>query len=74
MMKRKYLRDWKWAIVSGTLSTKASVGIRLDADVLVWFKSRGACCQARINAAIRSHIQGQSQTRSGAHSRHKEEI
>jgi len=32
---------------------KASISLRLDADVLEWFKSRGPGYQTRINAVLR---------------------
>jgi uncharacterized protein (DUF4415 family) len=33
---------------------KASVSLRIDADVLEWFKSTGAGYQTRINAVLRA--------------------
>ena len=33
---------------------KASVSLRIDADVLKWFKSYGAGYQTRINAVLRA--------------------
>ena len=33
---------------------KASVSLRIDADVLKWFKSHGAGYQTRINAVLRA--------------------
>jgi uncharacterized protein (DUF4415 family) len=33
---------------------KASVSLRIDADVLEWFKSSGAGYQTRINAVLRA--------------------
>lgn len=33
---------------------KASVSLRIDADVLEWFKSQGAGYQTRINAVLRA--------------------
>ena len=33
---------------------KASVSLRIDADVLNWFKSRGSGYQTRINAVLRA--------------------
>jgi uncharacterized protein (DUF4415 family) len=33
---------------------KASVSLRIDADVLEWFKARGAGYQTRINAVLRA--------------------
>src|ERR1700733_12050917 len=33
---------------------KASISLRIDADVLEWFRSRGAGYQSRINAVLRA--------------------
>lgn len=33
---------------------KASVSLRIDADVLEWFKSQGSGYQTRINAVLRA--------------------
>lgn len=39
------------------IPTKQSVTIRLDADVLEWFKSQGAGYQTRINQLLRQYMQ-----------------
>ncbi|MDA8230076.1 MAG: BrnA antitoxin family protein [Magnetospirillum sp.] len=53
------VRDWSGA-VRGALyrPVKQPVTIRLDADVLAWFKARGDTkgYQTRINAALREYI------------------
>jgi uncharacterized protein (DUF4415 family) len=36
---------------------KAAVSLRLDADVLDWFKGRGAGYQTRINAVLRAYME-----------------
>ena len=38
---------------------KQSVTLRLDSDVLVWFKSQGAGYQTRINKLLRSYMEAQ---------------
>lgn len=43
---------------------KQSVTIRLDADVLAWFKEQGAGYQTRINQLLRQYMQAQ-QSRKG---------
>ena len=35
---------------------KTAVSLRLDADVLDWFRSRGAGYQTRINAVLRAYM------------------
>lgn len=42
---------------------KQSVTLRLDADVLVWFKSQGQGYQTRINKLLRSYMQSQQSQR-----------
>jgi uncharacterized protein (DUF4415 family) len=36
---------------------KQLLSLRLDADVIGWFKSRGEGYQTRINDALREHVQ-----------------
>jgi uncharacterized protein (DUF4415 family) len=40
---------------------KASVTIRLDRDVLTWFKRQGRGYQTRINALLRAYMEAQKQ-------------
>jgi uncharacterized protein (DUF4415 family) len=47
---------WKNAIVVGP-DRKTLVSVRLDRDVLVWFRSHGKGYQTRINAVLRSYMQ-----------------
>lgn len=39
---------------------KETITIRLDADVLAWFRRRGRGYQTRINHALRLFVQGQT--------------
>ena len=39
--------------------TKVHASLRLDADLLDWFKSQGRGYQTRINAVLRSYFQQQ---------------
>ncbi|MBK4991034.1 BrnA antitoxin family protein [Pseudomonas sp. S36] len=39
------------------LPTKQSVTIRVDSDVLAWFKEQGAGYQTRINQLLRQYMQ-----------------
>lgn len=50
--------DWSGA-ARGVLfrPLKKPVALRLDADVLAWFKSQGDGYQTRINAALREHME-----------------
>lgn len=43
--------------------TKQPVTLRLDSDVLMWFKSQGAGYQTRINKLLRSYMESQQNRR-----------
>lgn len=38
---------------------KETITIRLDGDVLAWFRRSGQRCQTRINAVLRSYMRAQ---------------
>jgi uncharacterized protein (DUF4415 family) len=40
-----------------TAPTKVLTSVRLDADILEFFKSKGAGYQSRINAALRAEVE-----------------
>ncbi|WP_236237608.1 BrnA antitoxin family protein [Pseudomonas faucium] len=42
---------------------KQTVTIRLDADVLAWFKAQGAGYQTRINQLLRQYMRAQQRDR-----------
>jgi len=42
---------------------KQPVTLRLDADVLTWFKSQGQGYQTRINKLLRSYMEAQQERR-----------
>lgn len=39
---------------------KSAVSMRLDSDVIEWFKKRGRGYQTRINAVLRAYIEAHS--------------
>ena len=39
---------------------KAAISLRLDADVLDWFRAQGAGYQTRINAVLRAYMEAAS--------------
>ena len=39
---------------------KASITVRLDSDVLEWFRNQGKGYQTRINAVLRTYMEGHS--------------
>jgi uncharacterized protein (DUF4415 family) len=49
---------WKKAVVKRA-EPKAQVTIRLDREVLDWFKSQGKGYQSRINAVLRAYKEAQ---------------
>jgi len=42
--------------------TKPLISIRLDSDVLKWFKSHGAGYQTRMNAVLRMYMEAHSKS------------
>jgi len=50
--------DWSGAVRGGLYRpVKRLTSLRLDADVLEWFKARGDGYQTRINAALREYVE-----------------
>jgi uncharacterized protein (DUF4415 family) len=47
---------WESTVETGLPKRKQGVHIRLDTDVLDWFKSRGPGYQTRINAVLRAFV------------------
>ena len=53
------MTDEEWARATVMRPGKVAVGLRLDDDVLLWFKARGKGYQTRINAVLRRYIEAQ---------------
>ena len=49
--------DWESAVMIGLPPAKQDIHIRLDGDILDWFKARGRGYQTRINAVLRAFVQ-----------------
>ena len=47
---------WEHGVVLGLPAPKADIHIRLDADVVDWFKAQGKGYQTRINAVLRAFV------------------
>ncbi len=47
---------WESTVVIGVPEPRQSIHIRLDADVLRWFKARGPGYQTRINAVLKAFV------------------
>jgi uncharacterized protein (DUF4415 family) len=50
--------DWS-SIQVGLPRPKQQLTLRLDADVVDWFKARGAGYQTRMNAVLRGYVEAQ---------------
>ena len=49
--------DWTGAVVGKFYRpVKQQVTLRIDADVLAWFKAQGGKYQTAVNAALRQHM------------------
>ena len=46
-----------WADAELVIPAKKQISIRLDAEVIDWFKTQGKGYQSRINAVLQSYIQ-----------------
>ena len=49
--------DEEWTIGAVRQPAKIPVGLRLDDDVLRWFKDQGRGYQTRINAVLRRYVE-----------------
>ena len=59
------IQDWSGAVVGKFFRPiKEAVSIRLDADILAWFKDQGSGYQTRINEVLRQFVE--SSRRRGA--------
>jgi uncharacterized protein (DUF4415 family) len=67
-MNKEYEADWEQPVAAGSAETAASrqqgramvkqiVTIRLDVDILEWFKLAGPGYQTRINQVLREHME-----------------
>jgi uncharacterized protein (DUF4415 family) len=54
--------DWESTVFVGLPPAKQDIHIRLDGDILEWFKARGRGYQTRINAVLRAFVQTRQRT------------
>ena len=54
--------DWSTVYVRTGSPGKTQLTIRIDADVLAWFKAQGAGYQTRMNEVLRSYVEAQRST------------
>jgi uncharacterized protein (DUF4415 family) len=57
--------DWHRKAEAVMSSRKKLVSVRLDADVLDWFRGQGTGYQTRMNAVLRSFMEHEKSRRSG---------
>jgi uncharacterized protein (DUF4415 family) len=53
---------WEQSIFVGPPTGKRDIHIRLDADILDWFKAHGKGYQTRINTVLRAFVQARQRT------------
>ncbi len=53
--------NWPEGVEIGMPQAKERITVRLDADVLDWFKSQGKGYQTRINAVLKAYVDSQKQ-------------
>lgn len=56
--------DWESKVTVGLPPAKQDIHIRLDGDVLEWFKAHGKGYQTRINAVLRAYMTAKSRATS----------
>jgi uncharacterized protein (DUF4415 family) len=54
---------WKRARLVMPEAPKKQLTVRLDADVVAWFKSQGRGYQTRMNAVLRSYYEAHRESR-----------
>jgi uncharacterized protein (DUF4415 family) len=59
------MTDEEWASAEVIHPRKVAVGIKLDNDVLGWFKSQGKGYQTRINTVLRRYYEAHRKAASG---------
>ena len=56
--------DGEWFLKAKLVmpETKVPISLRLDREVLNWFKARGARYQSRMNAVLKAYVEAQRKT------------
>jgi len=57
--------DWESTVVIGLPPRKQAVHIRLDTDILDWFREQGPGYQTRINAVLRAFVDSRRRSAAG---------
>ncbi len=61
MSEHEWLRDARWVMPAE--GGKEAISIRLDRNVLEWFRAQGPRYQSRINAVLRAYVRAWERTR-----------
>jgi uncharacterized protein (DUF4415 family) len=61
MSEEEWLSHARWAMPAA--GGKAAVSIRLDRNVLEWFRAQGPRYQSRINAVLRAYVRARESAR-----------
>ncbi|AHG92114.1 hypothetical protein J421_4647 (plasmid) [Gemmatirosa kalamazoonensis] len=59
------LDDASWAAAVAERDRKQAISLRVDADVLAWFRAQGAGYQSRMNAVLRTYMHHQQRATGG---------
>ena len=54
---------WESTVMVGLPPAKQDIHIRLDGDILDWFRARGRGYQTRINAVLRAFVQSRQRVK-----------
>jgi uncharacterized protein (DUF4415 family) len=60
-------RDWESTVEIGVPEPATPVHIRLDSEVLRWFRAKGPGYQTRINAVLRAFVQARQRAEAVEH-------
>ncbi len=61
-------KDWHLRAEAVMPVSKKLLSLRLDADVVEWFRQQGAGYQTRMNAVLRSFMEHEAERQAGNHS------
>ena len=56
LLDEEWFANAEWAFPEGWPAGKQAISLRVDRDVLEWFKAQGPRYQSRINAVLRAYV------------------
>ena len=54
--------DWAETVEIGIPRVKTHMNLRIDADVVDWFREQGRGCQTRMNAVLRAFMEARQRS------------